>query len=342
VVVVGAGQAGLALGYFLQRAGLRVSILDRAGSVGSAWRERWESLRLFTSRRYDSLPGLPFPGDPAGYPSRDEVIAYLEQYARQFELPLELDTDVQKLASDDGAFRLELDGKSIAAAQVVVATGPFQTPYVPELAGGLDPQVLQVHSTGYRSPEQVPAGTTLVVGGGNTGFQIAKELSATRATILSVGSRQTPLPQRMLGRDVFWWLTKSRVLTATVESRLGRRLQHRDTLIGSSPRELERRFGVELKPRAVSASGRTVRFADGGELDVDAVVWATGFRPDFSWIDAPVTGEDGRLRHRRGVAEVPGLYFLGLTWQHTRGSALLGWVKDDAEFIAERVAAGVG
>ena len=177
-----------------------------------------------------------------------------------------------------------------------------------------------------------------MVGGGNTGYQIAKELSATHEVVLSVGSRQKPLPQRILGRDLFWWLTKARILNTTVESRLGRKLSTRDTLIGSSPRELERRHSVRLKPRLVDADGRRARFEDGGELEVDAVVWATGYRPDYSWIDLPVLGDDGQLRHRRGVTDVPGLYFLGLTWQHTRGSALIGWVKEDAEFIAARVA----
>ena len=147
------------------------------------------------------------------------------------------------------------------------------------------------------------------------------------------------MPQRIAGRDLFWWLTKTRLLSKTVESRLGSKLQHRDTLIGSSPRELKRRYGVELKPRAIAAAGRTVRFEDGSELEVDAVIWATGYRPDYSWIDLPILDSNGRLRHRRGVTDVPGLYFLGLTWQWTRGSALIGWVKDDAAFLTERIAA---
>ena len=150
-------------------------------------------------------------------------------------------------------------------------------------------------------------------------------------------SRQKPLPQRLIGRDLFWWLTKAGILNKNIESRLGRKLSTRDTLIGSSPRELKRHYGVEMKPRAVDADGRTVRFEDGSELEVDAVIWATGYRPDYSWIKLPIFDEDGRLRHRRGVADVPGHYFLGLTWQYTRGSALLGWVRDDAEFIAERI-----
>ena len=142
----------------------------------------------------------------------------------------------------------------------------------------------------------------------------------------------------MLGRDLFWWLTKARILDKTVDSRLGRRLSTRDTLIGSSPRELRKRHGVEIRTRVLDAVGRTVRFEDGNELEVDAVILATGYRADHSWIKLPIFDEEGRLCHRRGVTDVPGLYFLGLTWQHTRGSALIGWVKDDAEYIAERIA----
>jgi putative flavoprotein involved in K+ transport len=337
VIVIGAGQAGLAMGYLLARQGRRFVILDGADSVGAAWRDRWDSLVLFTPRRYDGLPGLAFPGDPDGYPTRDEVIAYLERYAATFELPVELGSAVRSLQAVDGHFVAELEDRRLEADQVVVATGPFQVPRVPALAEGLAPEVFQTHSTGYRRPDDLPKGSVLVVGGGNTGFQIAKELSATRPVQLSVGSRQKPLPQRLLGRDLFWWLTNLGLLRKTVDSRIGRRMRERDVLVGSSPRELKRRFGVALRPRLVGASGRTVGFADGSELDVDAVVWATGFRPDYSWIDLPVADPDGRVLHRRGVTDTPGLYFLGLTWQHTRGSALLGWVKDDAEFVVERI-----
>jgi putative flavoprotein involved in K+ transport len=338
IVVVGAGQAGLAMGHFLKRQGGHFLIVE-AGTIASAWRERWESLTLFTPRRYSSLPGLPFPGDPDGYPTRDEVVAYLEDYANRLQLPIEEHSPVRSLRADDGRFVLEVDGKTVVADQVVVATGPFQAPFVPEVAERLAPGVSQMHATGYRRPSDIPDGTVLVVGGGNTGFQIAKELSTTHGVVLAVGSRQTPLPQRLLGRDLFWWLTKSRLFNTTVESRLGRRLSRRDALIGSSPRELERRYGVELKPRAVEANERTLRFADGSELEVHAVLWATGYCPDYSWIHLRVFDEHGRLRHRRGVTDVPGLYFLGLTWQHTRGSALIGWVEDDANFIAEQIAA---
>lgn len=337
VVVVGAGQAGLAIGYHLARQGRTFVIFDGADSIGSAWRSRWDSLVLFTPRRYCGLPGLPFPGDPDSYPGRDEVVAYLEQYAANFGLTIELDCAVRSLTSENGGLVVGLDNRRIEADHVVVATGPFQRPLVPTLAVDLAPEVFQMHSTGYRRPEDVPAGTVLVVGGGNTGFQIAKELAATHTVHLAVGSRQKPLPQRILGRDLFWWLSKTRLIDKSIDSRFGRRASQRDVLLGSSPRRLAR-SGIELEPRATEASGRIVSFADGSKLDVDAVIWATGYRPDHTWIGVPVTDPDGRISHRRGVTDVPGLFFLGLSWQHTRGSALIGWVGDDARFIAEQIA----
>lgn len=338
VAVIGAGQAGLAIGYFLAEEGRRFTILEASDSIGAAWRDRWDSLVLFTPRRYDSLPGLPFPGDPDGYPGRDEVIDYLENYASTFDLPVQLNSPVQSLASTDDGFVLDVGTRTLEAEQVVVATGPFQVPNVPAFAADLAPNVVQMHSTGYRRPSDVPEGTVVVVGGGNTGFQIAKELSATHAVHLAIGSRQTPLPQRLLGRDLFWWLTKAGLIEKTVESRIGRRARDRDTLIGSSRRDVSR-HGVKVRPRVVGASGGAVTFADGSELDVDAVIWATGYRSEHGWINLPVFDQNGDVLHRRGVTGVPGLFFLGLTWQHTRGSALLGWVRDDAEFISERIAA---
>ena len=338
VSVIGGGQAGLAMGYFLTKQGRHFTILEASDSIGAAWRNRWDSLVLFTPRRYDSLPGLQFAGDPDGYPGRDEVIDYLESYASTFELPVQLNSAVQSVATSDDGYILDLGARALRADQVVVATGPFQVPSVPPFAADLASDVAQMHSTGYRRPSDVPEGTVVVVGGGNTGFQIAKELSSTHAVHLAIGSRQTPLPQRLLGRDLFWWLTKTGLIEKTVSSRIGRRARDRDTLIGSSTRDVKR-HGVEVKSRVVGVSGGAVTFEDGRELNVDAVIWATGYRSDYSWIDLPVFDQSGDVLHRRGVTDVPGLYFLGLTWQHTRGSALLGWVKDDAEFISERIAA---
>jgi putative flavoprotein involved in K+ transport len=339
VVVVGGGQAGLAIGYFLAQQGRDFTILEAAGEPAAAWRERWDSLKLFTSVRYDALPGLAFAGAPDCYPTRDEVAAYLTDYARDFDLPVELNSRVNAIRRVEDCYVVELDDRTYEAEQVVIATGPFQVPFVPPIAERLGEGVVQMHSTAYRSPQSVPEGRVLVVGGGNTGFQIAEELSDSREVHLSIGSRQTPLPQRILGRDLFWYLEATGLIRKTMDSRIGRRMSGRDTLIGSTPRRLRRRHGVALHGRAVDASGSSVRFDDDSQLDVASVVWATGFRTDHSWIDAPVFDQAGRVEHQRGVAGLPGLYFIGLSWQHTRGSALLGWVKDDAAYIAERVAA---
>jgi putative flavoprotein involved in K+ transport len=338
VVVVGGGQAGLAIGYFLRREGLGFTILEAEGEPAAAWRARWDSLKLFTPVRYSSLPGLPFPGEADSYPIRDDVVAYLTEYARHFELPVELDSRVRSIRRIDGSYLVELDDRTYAADQVVVATGPFQAAFVPAIAERLDPEVVQLHSTAYRRPQDLPDGPALVVGGGNTGFQIAQELSASREVHLSIGSRQTPLPQRILGRDLFRYLEATGLIRKTTASRIGRRLAGRDTLIGSRPRTLRRRHGVRLRGRAVDAAGRTVRFSDGETVDPGAAIWATGFRVDHSWIDVPVFDDDGHVVHQRGVTASPGLYFLGLSWLHTRGSALIGWVKDDAEYLARQIA----
>jgi putative flavoprotein involved in K+ transport len=337
VIVVGAGQAGLAIGYFLAEQGRRFTILEAADTPAAAWRTRWDSLRLFTPARYDSLPGLAFPGDPDAYPSRDEVIAYLNDYARHFELPVELNSRVRSVRAGGDGYAVELDDRAYEADQVVVATGPFQIPRVPAQAERLDEGLIQFHSTEYRNPETIPDAPVLVVGGGNTGFQIAEELSRTHEVHLSIGSRQTPLPQRIFGRDLFRYLEATGLMAKTVDTRIGRRLQYREALIGSTPRKARRRHGIELRPRAVDATGSEVIFEDGTRLSPGAVIWATGFHLDHSWVEAPVFADDGRLVHRRGVTTSPGLYFLGLPWQHTRGSALLGWVKDDAEYIAHQI-----
>jgi len=339
VLVVGGGQAGLAIGYHLAQQGKDFTILEAASEPAAAWRERWDSLKLFTSARYDSLPGMEFPGDPDRYPTRDEVADYLIAYAREFDFPVELNSRVRAVRRQNGGYVVEVGDRAYEARQVVIATGPFQTPFVPQIAEDVGDDVVQMHSTAYRSPAALPQGRVLVVGGGNTGFQIAQELSDSRETHLAIGSRQTPLPQRILGRDLFWYLDATGLIRKTTESRIGRRMSGRDTLIGSTPRRLRKRHNVELHGRAISADGSTIRFEDETAVDVAGIVWATGFRVDHSWIDAPVFDGAGRVVHRRGVTEAPGLYFLGLSWQHTRGSALLGWVKDDAAYIAERVAA---
>lgn len=339
VIVVGGGQAGLAIGYLLAEQGREFTILEAAGEPAAAWRARWDSLQLFTPGRYDGLPGREFPGGRDRYPTRDDVVAYLTDYARDFDLPIELSSRVRSIRQEDGCFLVELEDRTYEAEQVVVATGPFQIPRVPAIAAHLDPDVTQMHSIGYRKPDDLPSGTVLVVGGGNTGFQISQELAASREVHLSIGTRQTPLPQRILGRDLFRYLDATGLMGKTAGSTIGKRMKDRETLIGSSPRAARRRHGIQLHPRTVEISGSTVTFDDGAQLDVSSVIWATGFGVDHAWIDLPVFDANGDVTHQRGITRARGLYFLGLPWQHTRGSALLGWVKDDAHHLASRIAA---
>jgi putative flavoprotein involved in K+ transport len=312
-------------------------ILDAGPEIGHAWRSRWDSLKLFTPAQYSSLPGMAFPSPRDTYPARDDVARYLQSYASAFGIPVQLNAKVTSLTESDGEYLVATAGEGFTARHVVVATGPFQVPFVPPAAGDLDDTVTQIHSAEYRSPDQLPHGHVLVVGGGNSGFQIAEELAATRKVDLAVGRRVPSLPQRLLGKDLFWWLTGVGFMKVSTDSRLGRRLAKRDVLIGSSTRKL-RRSGVTLRGRLTKAVGRHAIFEDGSEQDVDAIVWATGYRSDFSWIDIPgLKGAGDRIVHRRGVTDVSGLFFLGLTWQHTRGSALIGFVNDDATYIASRI-----
>ena len=339
VIVVGAGQAGLAIGWYLARLGLRFQVLEASAELGRSWRSRWDSLTLFTPAQYDALPGMPFPAPADTYPTKEPVADYLRAYADAFRLPVRLNSRVTSLSRSGDGFEVRTADETFSARRVVVATGPFQVPFVPPAAGGLDSAVTQLHSADYRNPQALPDGPVLVVGGGNSGLQIAEELSASRRVDVSIGTSPPMLPQRLAGRDLFWWLTRLGLMRVPAESRLGRRVQARgEFVIGTSRRQLKR-AGVTFRPRLVGADGRTVRFADGSTLDVGVVVWATGYRSDYSWISVPGVVRNGRVAHRRGVSDVPGLYFLGLSWQHTRGSALLGFLDEDARHIADRIAA---
>ncbi len=337
VVVIGGSQAGLAVGYHLAQRGLRFVILDAGSATGQVWRSRWDSLRLFTPAQYSGLPGMAFPSPKDTNPSKDDVATYLQSYVSAFDLPARHNAKVTSLTQRDGAYVVATADDEFTASQVVVATGPFQVPFVPPVADDLDQTVFQIHSADYRHPAQLPDGHVLVVGGGNSGFQIAEELAATRKVDLAVGKRIPSLPQRLLGKDLFWWLSGIGFMKVSTDSRLGRKLSKRDVLIGSNPRRL-RRSGVTLRKRLASASGRRAVFDDGSEQDFDAIVWATGYRSDLSWVDVPgVRDERDGIIHRRGVTDAPGLFFIGLTWQHTRGSALIGFVGEDAAFIAGRI-----
>jgi putative flavoprotein involved in K+ transport len=342
VVVVGGGQAGLTVGYYLREERIPFVILDAHERPGDAWRRRWDTLELFTPARYSSLPEMRFPGDPERFPGKDEVAEYMEQYAAEFQLPMRLGQRATAIARADGGFRVNTGSGQYNARQVIVATGAYQRPYVPPIASQLDADVTQVHSEDYRNAAQISDDEVLVVGAANSGAQIAEDLASRHRVRLSQGTRLPRLPRRILGRSLHWWGERIGLFTAPLEGSLRGRTQRGDLLIGPSLRQISRRHDIELLPRAIRAEGHKIGFEDGRSVDVQAVVWATGFRSDYSWIELPVFDERGLPRHRRGVTDEPGLYFLGMHRQYSRGSSLIWWVRHDARHIVERITEASG
>jgi len=337
-VVIGAGQAGLAAGYQLACRGHDFVIVDAADTVGAAWRQRWDSLRLFTPSAFTHLPALPLPAGIGRYPSKDDVADYLRQYAERFCLPVRLNTRVDSVTRAGGGFAVAAGGLQWRACNVVVATGAHTAAVVPGFAEQLDPAIAQIHSLDYLRPSQVPPGTVLVVGAGNSGAEIALDLASS-----FVGERRVLLSGRDVGHA-----PRLGPLTYPLLQRLGRAgaLVARLALGGGGdplgrvrPGELEA-AGVERVPRVVAIRDGAPMLEDGRLLAPRAVMWCTGLRPDHGWLHVDAFDADDRLRHHNGVVrDVPGLYVVGLPWQRSITSHLLGGVGADAEHVVRRLAA---
>lgn len=343
VVVIGGGQAGLALGYYLKRHGLRFLILDGTDRIGDAWRKRWDSLRLFTPAKLDGLPGLRFPAPPNAFPTKDEMADYLEAYAKRFDLPVRTSARVERLGKRGDSYELEVGGQEIEADQVVVAMASYQQGRQPDFAAELSSDIVQLHSADYRSPAQLRAGPVLIVGTGNSGAEIAKEL-AGKHTIVMAGRDVGDVPFRMeslvakafLGRFVLRFVFH-RILT--IRNPLGRKARPTFTSKGGvrirvKGKDLDR-LEVQRVPRLAGVANGRPQLADGKVLDVANLIWCTGYHPGFSWIDLPVLGDDGEPVHDGGVVPThPGLYFLGLHFLYAVSSTMIHGVGRDARRIA--------
>jgi len=345
VVVVGGGQSGLVAGYELTKQGRSFAILDANAHVGDAWRNRWDSLRLFTPALFSGLPGMRFPGPQHLAPTKDQMADYLEAYAEAFALPVRGDVHVERIKRDNGVFVIDAGKSRYTARSVVVATGGHHHPHTPAFADRLDPSIAQIHSARYRNPAQLRDGSVLLVGAGNSGADIAMETVRTRATWLA-GPNVGHVPFR-------------------IDARAGRKLVHVVRFVGQhiltqrSPigRKVLRKLAgqgnplVRVKPKDLTAAGvvrvgrvegvRDGRPAldDGSVLDVANVIWCTGYRPDWSWIDARIFAPDGTLAHRRGVTDEAGLFFVGLPFQFAATSDVLTGVGRDVRYVTKRLAA---
>ena len=348
-VVIGAGQAGLSAGYHLARRGVSFVILDADARIGDHWRNRWDSLRLYSPARYDSLPGMRFPAPSSHWPTGREMADYLEAYAREFDLPVRSGTRVDRLEPVDGGFVLSTaDGGRLDARQVIVATGPFRQPNIPAFAAELDPSIRQLHSHEYHNPAQLSTGPVLVVGLSHSGADIAFEAAnAGHRTILS-GKSHGQLPIRVTDtkRAMLGWPVVEFVFghVLTMRTPMGRRMRPEirkggGPLIRIRLGDLDR-AGVERHDAKTVGvrDGRPV-LADGTVLDVANVIWATGYQPDYVFVAAPVVGEDGWPIEERGVSPtVPGLYFLGVPFQYAFSSMLVAGAGRDAKYVVDRIA----
>lgn len=350
-VIVGGGQAGLATGYRLHQRGREFVILDAAERVGDPWRKRWDSLRLYSPASHDGLPGMRFPAKRTAYPTTHEMADYLESYAARFELPVRSSTTVETLSKDGDRFVLTCDDRTFEAENVVVATGVMQAPYVPSFATELDRGITQLHSSDYRNPAQLQAGAVLVVGASHSGADIAFEVAPDHPTVLSgpdTGQIPTPVDTRR-GRMAFRLLILAGKHVITMDTPVGRklrghvrhggapllRIRQKDLRAAGVERTTSRVVGVE--------EGRPV-LDDGRVLDVQNVVWCTGFRPEFSWIEVPFDREDDGYpaQYRGAVASAPGLYFVGLLFLHSFTSMLIYGTDRDTRRVVEHLVSRPG
>lgn len=339
VLIIGAGQAGLSMGYYLKKSSLSFIIIDNHKRVGDVWRNRYDSLVLFTPRSYSSLHGLRMEGDPDGFPTKNEVADYLEIYAETFQLPIRLDTKVQQVYKSDKYLNIVTQNSTLQAKKVVIATGPFHHPRIPAFSKELQGDIIQLHSSQYKNPIQLKEGNVLVVGGGNSGAQIAVEISKSHPTYLSAGGPLRFFPLTFANKSIFWWLDQLGILKANSTSKLAKWLRRKgDPIFGLELKEKIKLGKVSMKGRTIGITQNEILFADDSTLKIDNIIWATGFETNFSMLDFPqIFDEKGKIIHERGISNIDGLYFLGLPWQHRRGSALLLGVGDDAKFLFEKI-----
>ncbi len=343
-IVIGGGQAGLAAGYYLKRGGKDFIILEKNPRTGDSWRSRWDSLRLFTPSQFNGLPGKPFPSPANTFPSKNEVADYLEGYAAQFDLPVAHGMEVAALSRNHNGYEVTTSKSRLHAKNVIIASGPYQSPSSPAFASELAPDIFQLHSSAYLNPGQIPAKSVMIVGAGNSGAEIALELVKAGRQVWLAGRDvgripiNTPLGKAFHGRPMWWFMRHVLSVNTPIGRRMRPRIQQHGGPLGRARRQEIEQAGVELTARVRGIQSGQPEIEGGRLLPVEGVIWATGFHPDYRWINLPVFDEHGFPRHWRGVVQqAPGLYFVGLIFQTALSSSLLGGVGADAAYIVKKI-----
>lgn len=339
-IVVGAAQAGLAMAYYLKKQDKKFLLVDKEGEIGASWLNRWDSLKLFTPSEFNNMPGMEFPAKQGHYPSKTEVAHYFKDYVKEFDIPVRLNTLIENISHKGDHFIISGHDIELKSRNVVIATGPFHIPYTPPFSKKIDRDIFQIHSNYYKNPSQLKPGTSMVVGAGDSGFQILDEVSQNkdRKVYFSGTTDVRVLPQEILGKTLWWWFTKTGFLSFSRDSWLGRKISNtRQPVIGTDVKEILSRKNVEAVGKTKNAEGKVI-MAEKKKLEgLQNVIWATGYRPNFNWIEGLELSKDGYPKHHRGVSNIEGLYFIGLPWLHTRGSATLGGIKKDAAYLANYI-----
>ena len=349
-VIVGAGQAGLSVGHHLAKRGRPFVILDEQQRVGDNWRRYYDSLRLYSPACLDGLPGMPFPAPAWTFPTKDQTADYLEQYAARFDLPIRSGTRVEAVSRNGRGYVVDAGDHRLEAENVVVATGSFGRPFTPAFAADLDPEIVQLHVSEYKNPSQLKDGPVLVVGAAHSGADVAMDVAGAHRTILcgrDTGQFPGDIESRA-GRVVWRVLSFLARRVLTTRTPIGRKMkpeirEHGGPLLRFKRADLKAAGVERTTARAVGVRDGKPVLDDGTVLHVGNVIWCTGFRQDFSWIDLPVVGEDGWPEEERGVVpSAPGLYFAGLAFQYAFSSMLILGAGQDAEYVANRIAAARG
>ncbi len=343
-IVVGAAQAGLSMAYHLKKQNRKFLILDKEDEIGASWLNRWDSLKLFTPTEFNHLEGFEFPAPKGHYPTKYEVADYFKAYVNKFNLPVQLQTLVKKIEKAEGLFCLKTSQGHLYTKNVIIGTGPFHIPYTPAFYNKINPGVTQMHSNYYKNPSQLDEGNTLVVGGGDSGYQILDEISSstTNKVYFSGDTSVKTLPQEIFGKTLWWWFTKFGYLSFSKNSWIGKKIsQGKQPVIGTDVKEILSRKNVVPVGHCLDAEKQTIYTEKKEIKDLTNIIWATGYRPNFSWIKGLELDKDHYPIHQQGISNMKGLFFIGLPWLHTRGSATLGGIKKDAAYLASYISENI-